>query len=358
MIKVERPGVGDDTRAWGRPPFLADRAGRPTSEAAYFLSCNRGKKSVTIDIKDPAGQELVKKLAAKSDFLIENYKVGGLTKYGLAYEDLRKLNRGLIYCSITGFGQSGPYKDRAEYDLMIQAIGSLMSITGLPGGKPGGGPVKAGVAITDLFTGMYAVAAMLAALENRRRTGEGQYIDLSLLDVQVAALSNQAMNYLTSGEVPGRLGNTHPNVAPYEAFPMANGYLILAVGNDGQFGRFCSAAGRPDLSADTRFATNAARLKNRGILIPELAALISMHPTDHWLEVLEAARVPCGPINTLDQVFDNPQVRRREMCVNVAHPTGAELRLVTSPIKFSATPVSQAQAPPCSDGIRTRSYCS
>lgn len=254
--------MGDDTRAWG-PPFLADRTGPPTSEAAYFLSCNRGKKSVTIDIKDPAGQELVKKLAAKSDFLIENYKVGGLRKYGLAYEDLRKLNRGLIYCSITGFGQSGPYKDRAGYDLMIQAMGGLMSITGLPDGTPGGGPVKAGVAITDLFTGMYAVVAMLAALEHRRRTGEGQYIDLSLLDVQVATLSNQAMNYLTSGEVPGRLGNAHPNVAPYEAFPTANGYMILAVGNDGQFGRFCSAAGRPDLSADTRFATNAARVKNR-----------------------------------------------------------------------------------------------
>lgn len=229
---------------------------------------------------------------------------------------------------------------------MIQAMGGLMSITGLPDGTPGGGPVKAGVAITDLFTGMYAVVAMLAALEHRRCTGEGQYIDLSLLDVQVATLSNQAMNYLTSGEVPGRLGNAHPNVAPYEAFPTANGYMILAVGNDGQFGRFCSAAGRPDLSADTRFATNAARVKNRGILIPELAALIPMYPTDHWLEVLEAASVPCGPINTLDQVFDNPQVRHREMCVNVAHPTGAELRLVTSPIKFSATPVSQAQAPP------------
>ncbi|WOH52482.1 CaiB/BaiF CoA transferase family protein [Bradyrhizobium sp. sBnM-33] len=345
VIKVERPGVGDDTRSWG-PPFLTDGAGCPTSEAAYFLSCNRGKKSVTIDITNPAGQELVKKLAAKSDFLLENFKVGGLAKYGLAYENLRHLNRGLIYCSITGFGQDGPYKDRAGYDFMIQAMGGLMSITGLPDGVLGGGPVKVGVAITDLFTGMYATVAMLAALEHRRHTGEGQSIDLSLLDVQVATLANQALNYLTSGEVPGRLGNAHPNVAPYEALPTSDGHIVLAVGNDGQFNRFCAAAGRPGLSADPRFATNPARVQNRGILSPQLASLISAQSTDHWLEVLEAAGVPCGPINTLDRVFDDPQVKHREMCMNVAHSTGGKLRLVASPMKFSATPASETLAPP------------
>lgn len=345
VIKVECPGLGDDTRSWG-PPFLTDGTGRPTLEAAYFLSCNRGKKSVTIDLKDPAGQELAKKLAMKCDFLIENYKVGGLAKYGLAYEDLRKLNRGLIYCSITGFGQTGPYKDRAGYDFMIQAMGGLMSVTGVPDGVPGGGPVKVGVAVTDLFTGMYATVAMLAALEHRRRTGDGQHIDLSLMDVQVATLANQAQNYLTSGRIPTRLGNAHPNIAPYEAFPTSDGHIILAVGNDGQFARFCAAAGRPDLSADPRFATNATRVLNRGILIPQLALLISRHSTDHWLRLLEAARVPCGPINTLERVFDDPQIRHREMCINVAHPSGGDLRLVGSPMKFSGTPIITARAPP------------
>jgi crotonobetainyl-CoA:carnitine CoA-transferase CaiB-like acyl-CoA transferase len=345
VIKVERPGAGDDTRGWG-PPFLADSDGHPSSEAAYFLSCNRGKKSITIDIQDPAGQELVKKLAAKSDFLLENYKVGGLAKYGLSYQQMRKLHPGLIYCSITGFGQSGPYKDRAGYDFMIQAMGGLMSVTGLPDGAPGSGPVKVGVAVTDLFTGMYAAVAMLAALEHRRRTGEGQHIDLALLDVQIAMLANQAMNYLTSGDVPKRLGNAHPNIAPYEAFATSDGHIILAVGNDGQFSRFCAAAGAPGLSADERFATNADRVQNRAVLIPQIASLISKSSTDHWIKVLETSHVPCGPINTLDRVFDDPHVRHREMRLNVEHPVGGNLNLVASPMKFSATPVSRPHAPP------------
>lgn len=345
VIKVERPVAGDDTRRWG-PPYLADDAGRPTTETAYFLSCNRGKKSITVDITDSAGQELVRKLASKCDFLLENYKVGGLAKYGLGYEHLRKINRGLIYCSITGFGQSGPYKDRPGYDFMIQAMGGLMSMTGLPDDTPGGGPVKVGVAITDLFTGMYSAVAMLAALEHRRRTGEGQHIDVALLDVQIATLANQAMNYLTSGEVPGRLGNAHPNIAPYESFPTSDGYIILTIGNDKQFSSFCAAAGRPDLSSDQRFTSNAARVANRAILIPELSALLSKYSTDHWLQVLGRARVPCGPINTLDRVFEDVQVRHRQMCVSAVHPSGGPLRLVASPMKFSATPVVEAKAPP------------
>ncbi|RXG83854.1 CaiB/BaiF CoA transferase family protein [Bradyrhizobium zhanjiangense] len=345
VIKVERPDVGDDTRGWG-PPFLVDQEGRETSEAAYFLSCNRGKKSITIDIRNPDGQDLVRKLAAKSDFLLENYKVGGLAKYGLSYQHLRKLNPGLIYCSITGFGQDGPYKDRAGYDFMIQAMGGLMSVTGLPDGMAGAGPVKVGVAITDLFTGMYATVAMLAALEHRRRTGEGQWIDLSLLDVQVATLANQALNYLTSGDVPRRLGNAHPNIAPYEAFPTSDGYMILAVGNDDQFSRFCSAAGRPDLSKDPRFATNSGRVENRRALIPQVAAVLAQHPTNHWLEMLEIARVPCGPINALDRVFKDPQVKHRRMCVSASHAAAGKVGLVASPIKFSNTPVADPKAPP------------
>lgn len=345
VIKVERPDIGDDTRGWG-PPFLVDQEGRQTSEAAYFLSCNHGKKSITIDIRNPDGQDLVRKLAAKSDFLLENYKVGGLAKYGLSYEHLRKLNPGLIYCSITGFGQDGPYKDRAGYDFMIQAMGGLMSVTGLPDGTPGAGPVKAGVAITDLFTGMYATVAMLAALEHRRRTGEGQRIDRALLDVQVVTLANQALNYLTSGDVPRRLGNAHPNIAPYEAFPTSDGYMILAVGNDGQFDRFCSAAGRPDLSKDPRFARNSGRVENRAALIPQVAAILAQHSTDHWLEMLQIARVPCGPINALDRVFEDPQVKHRRMCVSASHPAAGKVRLVASPIKFSSTPIADPKAPP------------
>lgn len=345
VIKVERPATGDDTRQWG-PPYLADDAGQSTTESAYFLSCNRGKKSITIDITDPAGQELVKQLAKKCDFLLENYKVGGLAKYRLDYENLRKINRGLIYCSITGFGQNGPYKDRPGYDFMIQAMGGLMSVTGLPDQVPGAGPVKVGVAITDLFTGMYSAVAMLAALEYRRRTGEGQHIDIALLDVQVATLANQAMNYLTSGKVPGRLGNAHPNIAPYESFPTSDGYIILTIGNDGQFSRFCETAGRPELSLDRRFVTNGARVENRAILIPLLTELISERSTNHWLEVLESARVPCGPINSLERVFGDAQVIHRQMCVTTPHPSRGELRLVASPMKFSETPVVEPKAPP------------
>jgi crotonobetainyl-CoA:carnitine CoA-transferase CaiB-like acyl-CoA transferase len=345
VIKIERPKYGDDTRRWG-PPFLLDKAGLKTAESAYFLSCNRGKKSVTIDIQDPGGQDLLRELAAKSDFVLENYKVGSLEKYGLSYEHLKKLNAGLIYCSITGFGQNGPYKDRPGYDFLVQAMGGLMSITGLPDGEPGAGPVKAGVAITDLFTGMYATVAMLAALDHRRRTGKGQHIDLALLDVQVATLANQALNYLTSGNVPRRLGNAHPSIVPYEAFATTDGHIILAVGNDEQFSRFCAVAGRPDLSLDDRFATNAGRVEHRLVLVPQVANILVKQSISHWVRTLELANVPCGPINTLDKVFEDPQINHRQMCLEVTHSAAEKLRLVASPMKFSDTPGTEPKAPP------------
>jgi crotonobetainyl-CoA:carnitine CoA-transferase CaiB-like acyl-CoA transferase len=345
VIKVERPGLGDDTRGWG-PPFLTDREGRPTSDAAYFLAANRGKKSVTIDFTRSEGQELVRHLAADCDIVLENFKVGGLAKYGLDYASLQAINPGIIYCSITGFGQTGPYRNRAGYDFLIQGMGGLMSVTGEPDGTPGGGPVKVGVAIVDIFTGMYAVTSVLAALAHRERTGEGEYIDLSLLDVQVATLANQATNYLVSGRSPERLGNAHPNIVPYQALATSDGHIILAVGNDGQFVRFCAVAGCPELADDERYGTNAARVRNRDELIPLIKELFRQRTSAEWIAALEHAGVPCGPINTIAEVFANPQVQSRGMRIDVPHNGSGQIPLVGSPMKFTRTPLNDRQPPP------------
>ncbi len=345
VIKVERPGIGDDTRGWG-PPFLQDADGNPTSDAAYFLSANRGKKSVTIDFTCPAGRELVCRLAEKSDILLENFKVGGLAKYGLDYETLKQINPRLIYCSITGFGQTGPNRQRAGYDFLIQGMGGLMSVTGEPDGQPGGGPMKTGVAIVDIFTGMYASTAVLAALTHKERTGEGQHIDLALFDVQVATLANQAMNYLVSGKTPERLGNAHPNIVPYQALATADGHIILAVGNDGQFRKFCTLAGCAELADQARFATNATRVENRKELIPLIEEILQQRISADWIALFEEAGVPCGPINTLAEVFNEPQVEAREMRIDLKHQRAGEVPLVGNPMKFSRTPVEYQQAPP------------
>ena len=345
VIKIERPGAGDDTRGWG-PPFAKYEAGNDTTEAAYYLTANRGKKSLTVDITKPEGQEIVRNLAAQSDVVLENFKVGGLAKYGLDYTSLAKINPKLVYCSITGFGQDGPYKDRPGYDFMIQGMGGLMSITGAPDEAPGGQPMKVGVAVADIFTGLYATIGILAALRHRDATGEGQYIDLALLDVQTAVLANQAMNYLTTGKAPERLGNAHPNIVPYEAFPSADGYLILAVGNDSQFKSFCEVAGLNDLPADTRYATNRSRVANRETLVPMIRRAMVTKTTDEWIGVLEKANVPCGPINTLDRVFDNPQVQHRGMIRYLDHPVAGKVPTVANPIKFSKTPISGETAAP------------
>ena len=345
VIKIERPGAGDDTRGWG-PPFAKDEAGNDTTEAAYYLTANRGKKSLTVDITKPEGQEIVRNLAAQSDVVLENFKVGGLAKYGLDYTSLAKINAKLVYCSITGFGQDGPYKDRPGYDFMIQGMGGLMSITGAPDEAPGGQPMKVGVAVADIFTGLYATIGILSALRHRDATGEGQHIDLALLDVQTAVLANQAMNYLTTGVAPGRLGNAHPNIVPYEAFPSADGYLILAVGNDSQFKSFCEVAGLNDLPADTRYATNRSRVANRETLVPMIRRAMVTKTTDEWIAVLEKANVPCGPINTLDRVFDNPQVQHRGMIRYLDHPVAGKVPTVANPIKFSKTPISGETSAP------------
>ncbi|WP_029009903.1 CaiB/BaiF CoA transferase family protein [Azospirillum halopraeferens] len=346
VIKVERPGSGDDTRTWG-PPWAGEGEAR---ESAYFLSTNRGKRSVTIDFEQPEGRDLVRRLAAASDVVIENFKVGGLRKYGLDYDSLRAVNPRLVYCSITGFGQSGPYAARAGYDFMIQAMGGLMSVTGQPDGEPGGGPVKVGVAVTDLFTGLYAAIGVLGALAHRDRTGEGQWVDLALLDVQVAVLANQAMNYLVSGAAPRRLGNAHPNIVPYQAFATADGYMILAVGNDGQFAKYCTAAGRPELAQDPRFATNPARVANRAELVPVVDGLMRTRTTADWLAVLEPLGVPCGPINDLAQVFADPHVIARGLRRDLPHPALGSVPTVASPIRYSATPVEHGAAPPALGG--------
>jgi crotonobetainyl-CoA:carnitine CoA-transferase CaiB-like acyl-CoA transferase len=345
VIKVEKPGSGDDTRAWG-PPYLKDGAGRDTSESAYFLSCNRGKKSVALDITQPEGQRIVRELACRCDVLVENYKVGGLAKYGLDWNNLHEANPRLIYCSITGFGQDGPYAARAGYDFIVQGMGGLMSVTGEPDGAPGGGPQKVGVAVADLFTGMYATVAVLAALTFRDRTGEGQHIDLSLLDAQVAMLANQNMNFLTSGQVPGRRGNAHPNIVPYQTFATADGHVILAIGNDAQFRRFCELAGCAELADDERFAANRARVANRALLIPLLEPILLQRETRAWVDSLEAAGVPCGPINHLNEVFEDPQVRHRGMRIELPHPVAGSVPLVANPIRLSATPIDYAAPPP------------
>jgi len=345
VIKVERPGTGDDTRAWG-PPFLADSDGNPTSDAAYFLSANRGKKSVTIDIAKPEGQQLVRRLAANCDVVLENFKVGGLASYGLDYQSLQAVNPRIVYCSITGFGQTGPYRQLAGYDFLIQGMGGLMSVTGEPDEVEGGGPLKVGVAIVDIFTGLYATSAVLAALLSRERTGVGQHIDLALFDVQVATLANQATNYLLSGTSPGRLGNAHPNIVPYQAFATSDSHLILAVGNDEQFRKYCAVAGVPELALDQRYATNAARVGNRATLIPKLRELFSTRSKKWWIEELGKAGVPCGPINNIREVFDDPQVKARLMCRKLRHSRAGEITLVATPMKFSATPAGTVQPPP------------
>jgi crotonobetainyl-CoA:carnitine CoA-transferase CaiB-like acyl-CoA transferase len=345
VVKVERPGEGDDTRRWG-PPWLRDARGQETGESSYFLCANRGKRSVTIDLARPEGQVLVRRLAERADVLLENFRVGGLERYGLGYADLSALNPRLVYCSITGFGQTGPCRHRAGYDFLLQGMGGLMSVTGAPDGVAGGGPMKVGVAVTDVLTGMYAATAVLAALAHRDRSGRGQHVDLSLLDVQVAMLANQAQAYLTTGEPPGRLGNAHPSIVPYQAFATADGHLVLAVGNDGQFARLCEVLGRAALAVDPRFASNAARVKHRAALLAVLEPALAERPSSAWLVALEAAGVPCGPINDLRQVFDDPQVRHRGMRQEVEHPAAGRAALVASPIRLSDSPVAPPSAPP------------
>ena len=345
VIKIERPGTGDETRAWG-PPYLKDADGNDTTEAGYYLSCNRGKKSLTLDISTKEGQDIVRKLAAKSDVVLENYKVGQLKKYGLGYDDLYAINPRLVYCSITGFGQTGPWSHRPGYDFIIQGLGGLMSITGERDDLPGGGPQKAGVAVTDLMTGMYSTIAILAALTHRERRGAGQHIDMALLDVSVAMLANMNMNYLTSGQVPRRWGNAHPNVVPYQVFACSDGHIIIAAGNDSQYRKLCEMLGASALGSDERFATNSNRIRNRSALIALLEPLVKVRTRDQWVSALEAASVPCGPINTIDQVFENPQVKARGIKVEIPHPLAGTAPQVASPMRFSATPIEYHHAPP------------
>jgi len=345
VVKVERPGAGDDTRAWG-PPWLDDKDGKSTGESAYYLSANRNKRSVTIDISQPEGQLLVQQLASKADILIENFKAGGLAQYGLDYASLKERNPRLIYCSITGFGQTGPYASRAGYDFLIQGMGGLMSLTGRPDGAEGEGPIKVGVALTDVMTGLYATVAVLAALAHREKTGQGQYIDLALLDVQIACLANQAANYLVGGIVPRRMGNAHPNIVPYQDFPTSDGYMIIAVGNDGQFANCCAALGRPEWARDERFATNPQRVKHRYELISMIHGVTVTKTTDEWIAAMETAGVPCGPINTLDKVFADPQVQARGMRIEMEHPLAGAVPLVANPIRMSESPVQYLRSPP------------
>ncbi len=353
VIKIERPPSpgapghpgGDDTRGWG-PPFLKARDGSDSAEAAYFLGTNRNKRSVAVDIARPEGQALIRRLAAGCDVLVENYKVGDMARYGLDAASLRALNPRLVYASITGYGQTGPYRERAGYDYAVQGIGGLMSVTGERDDLPGGGPQKVGVAVADLFTGMYTAVAILAALRHRDVSGEGQVIDMALLDSQVAMLANLGANYLVTRQAPRRAGNAHQNIVPYQVFAVADGHLILAVGNDQQFERFCAVAGCPELAADERFARNAARVRHRELLVPLLAARLATRTRADWLAALEAAKVPCGPINDLADVFADPQVRARGMTVTMPHPHTDALELVASPLKLSATPPVLRRPPP------------
>lgn len=345
VIKIERPGAGDDTRGWG-PPYLRDADGADTAESAYYLCANRGKHSVAIDFTRPRGQALIRELVARCDVLVENYKVGGLAKYGLDFASLHALNPKLVYCSITGYGQDGPYAQRAGYDAAIQAIGGLMSVTGEPDGAPGAGPQKVGVAATDLMTGMYAATAILAALRHAERTGVGQHIDLALLDTQVAWLANQASNYLVGGVVPGRQGTAHPNIVPYQVMPASDGYFMLAVGNDAQYARFCGVIGEPSLAADPRYATNAARVAHRGELVPRLQQRLATRPAAEWLAALDAVQVPCNPVNRIDQVFDDAQVQARGLRIELPHASGRDVPMVRNPLKFSATPLRYERAAP------------
>ncbi len=344
VIKVERPDGGDDTRGWG-PPWLAGPDGA-TGESAYHLSANRNKKSVTIDIATADGQALVRELALGADIVVENFKVGGLARYGLDHAGLAALNPRVIYCSITGFGQTGPYADRAGYDILLQAMGGLMSITGAPAGTPGGGPQKVGVAVIDIMTGLYATIGILAALAARERTGMGQHVDMALLDVGVASLANQAMGYLVTGRSPAAMGNAHPSIVPYQDFPTADGAMIVAVGNDGQYRRFCGALGLGVLGSDPRLATNAGRVAHREELVAAITAVTATRPTRHWIAALEAATVPCGPINAIADVFADPQVVARGMRRDLDHPSGLAVPTVASPLRLSATPVDAHSSPP------------
>ncbi len=350
IIKIERPGAGDDTRGWG-PPFLTNEAGE-TTDAAYFLAANRNKKSVAIDIADPAGAELVRRIAKTSQIVVENFKVGGLKKYGLDYPSLAALNPALVYCSITGFGQTGPDAPRAGYDYMIQAMGGLMSITGQADGAAGAEPMKVGVAVADLFSGMYASSAILAALRHAERAGEGQHVDVALFDCQIAMLANQASNFLVSGKAPGRLGNAHPNIAPYQVFASADGYIVIAVGNDGQFASFARAVGAPALGDDERYRSNRARVANREDLVALIAPVMRMRATKDWLAAMETAGVPAGPINTIDQVFAEPQARARAMTAPVERADAHGVSMVVHPVKYSRTPAI-ADLPPPAIGSHT-----
>jgi crotonobetainyl-CoA:carnitine CoA-transferase CaiB-like acyl-CoA transferase len=345
IIKIERPGSGDDTRAWG-PPYARDADGANTSEAAYYLAANRGKRSVTCDIATSEGQALVRELALHADVVLENFKVGHLHRYGLDYASLKALKPDLVYCSVTGFGQDGPYAHRAGYDFLIQGMGGFMSITGERDELPGGGPQKAGVAIVDLMTGMYATVAVLAALTHRDRTGEGQHIDMALLDVQVAMLANMASNYHTTGVAPKRYGNAHANIVPYQSFACQDGHIIVATGNDSQYRKFVEAGGCPELATDPRFTSNRLRVEHRAILVPLLDAMVARQPRGEWIARLEAVGVPCGPINDIADVFDNEQVIARGIAVELPHPTAGTVTLVRSPMKMSATPVGADTAPP------------
>ena len=352
VVKVERPGAGDDTRHWG-PPFLQDAQGQDTQQATYFTACNRNKRSVAIDMAQPQGQALIRQMALQSDVLVENFKVGGLAQYGLDYASLKALNPRLIYCSVTGFGQDGPYAPRAGYDLMIQAMSGMMSITGRADEAPGGGPLRVGVALTDLFTGVYACSAILAAIEVRHRTGEGQHIDMALLDVGMAILANQAAGFLNTGAVPQRMGNSHPSLAPYQDFPTADGAMLLAIGNDGQFARFCQAAGHPEWATDARYASNTLRVQHRSALIPAMEALTRTRSTANWIALLEDKAVPCGAINDIGQAFADAQVQARGLKLNQAlapaiiDDTAIEsIASVASPLRLSGTPPVLHRAPP------------
>ena len=343
VIKVERPGIGDETRTWG-PPFVKDGSDADSSESAYYLCCNRNKRSVAIDMSRPEGLELIKRLLGRSDVLIENFKVGGLAKHGLAYDDLKDEFPGLIYCSITGYGQTGPYAPRPGYDMIAQAMGGLLSMTGEPD-RP---PSKVPVAINDVMTGMYAAVAILAALRHRDATGDGQHIDLALLDVQVAWLYNQGLNYLTGGDIPERMGTGHPNSVPYQVFESADGFVLLAANNDGQFSRFCAFVGREDLLQDPRFATNAARVRNRDAVVAEVQKIVRQKPSAYWIEELAAIDVTCGPIHTVDEVFADPQIAAREMKISMPHGLSGSgaVDLIGNPMKLSGTPVSYRLPPP------------
>jgi crotonobetainyl-CoA:carnitine CoA-transferase CaiB-like acyl-CoA transferase len=348
VVKIERPGVGDDTRTWG-PPFIKDANGNDTDQASYFTACNRNKRSVTVDMATADGQALLQRMAAQADIVVENFKTGGLKQYGLDHESLRAANPRLVYCSVTGFGHDGPYAERAGYDLMIQAMTGMMSITGRPDDVPGGGPLRVGVALTDLFTGVYASTAILAALQVRDRTGEGQHIDMALLDVGMAILANQASAFLNTGHAPQRQGNTHPSLAPYQDFPTQDGSMLLAIGNNGQFARFCEAAGQAEWAADARFASNTLRVKHRGVLIPMMEALTRTRTTADWVMLLEDKAVPCGPINDIAQAFDDAQVKARGLAVTLPRDAGdgiASITGVASPLRLTATPPVLRHAPP------------